>query len=75
MVDNSAANILYSGLCVTSFFYFCCLSIIKVSQVQHVDHKPRVRANGPKLLLQLYACRHGLNPIGIKREKDAKPPY
>lgn len=50
------------------------VSIIKVSQVQHVDHKPRVRANGPKLLVQLYACGHGLILIGIKRGKEPQAP-
>lgn len=51
-------------------YFSISVSIIKLSQVQHIDHKPRVRANGPKLLVQLYACRHGLNPIRIKREKE-----
>lgn len=40
------------------------VSIIRVSWVQHVDHKQCVRANGPRLLVQLYACRHGLNLMG-----------
>lgn len=67
-------QIVVRSLCYLIFSISVAVSIIKVSQVQHVDHKPCERANGPKLLVQLYACRCGLNPIGIKREKEPQVP-
>lgn len=73
MGSNSAANC--SQVSVSPHFSISvAASIIKVSQVQHVDHKLCERASGPELLVQLYACRCGLNPIGIRREKEPQAP-
>lgn len=73
MGSKSAANCIQISVS-PHFSISVAVSIIKVSQVQHVDHNPRERANGPKLLIQLYACRCGLNPVGIKREKEPQAP-
>lgn len=50
------------------------VNFIKVSRVQHIDHKPRVGINGLKLIVQLHACRGVINPTGIKKRKELQPP-
>lgn len=50
------------------------VNFIKVSQVQHIDHKSHVGTNGLKLIVQLHACRGVVNPSGIKRKKELQTP-